>query len=562
MKKAMALLLSLAMLLALVTACGSKSATTSSAASSSVAASASKASSSAAGSSSASSAASSAASGKLCDEKTTLTVFTYDAVNNTYPAPSNDLKFWKWLEDYTNVHIEWNITPISGFDEVVNTKLASGSDIDDIFLTQNLTNNNEAGENGIFENMSDYWDTCFTNTKDYFDGQGINYKSMLSNEDGSMYAITGSVEPVEGHIILMYNTEWMKKLGATVPKTLDEFTALLQKMKDAGDLNGNGQDDEVVLTSAGTDVLASVLGNAFGLEQYEGWDAFVADGSGKVHDEYTTDNMKNYLSYTNDLYSKGLLDSEICTMTADALSEKIAADRVGVFVYYSAFAITYGKLTSAGVSNPSSEHYTLGYPLASSYNNNDARFIKREKLTGGGYASVSSKCKNKELAMKWLDTLLADPTVLKARTCGFEGEDWKTGADGNIELIYPTSGSAWDISKKGCGQISLPFIQTKDQLLNSKRQFQWYMDEYDDLRSNCKWVSPSVARVSSYTDAEKEKVDASKTDVTTYWKEMRDKFVKGEASLSGDWDTYVSTMNKLGLPTWTEAWQSIYERTK
>ena len=38
----------------------------------------------------------------LCDEKTTLTVLTYDAASNTMPAPSNDLSFWAWLEDYNN----------------------------------------------------------------------------------------------------------------------------------------------------------------------------------------------------------------------------------------------------------------------------------------------------------------------------------------------------------------------------------------------------------------------------------------------------------------------------
>lgn len=497
----------------------------------------------------------------LCNDKTTLTVFTYDAVNNTYPAPSNDLPFWQFLEDYTNVHINWEVVPYSGYPEVVATKVSSGSDMPDIMVTNDMKVSNDGGNNGLFVNLADSWDTCFTKTQQYMDENGIAYKSLVSNQDGSIYGFSGTVEPVEGHIVFLYNTEWLNKLGATVPQTLDEFTALLQQMKEAGDINGNGQNDEVILTSSNVDTLTSVLGNAFGLEQYEGWDAFVADQSGTVTNEYTSDNMKNYLTYMNGLFSSGLLDNEICTMTADSLSEKIASDRVGVFVYYSAFAITYGSLTSAGIADPKSEHYTLGSPLASEYNGNQGYFVRREKL-GNGVASVSSSSENKELAMKWLDTLLADPEVLKVRTCGFEGEDWQLDSSGNFQLIYPADGSAWQIMSKGCGQITPPFIQTKDQLLNSKRQYQWYMDEYAALRDNAKWVSPSVVRVSCFTDDEQDELDYCKTDVLTYWQEMRDKFIKGEASLSTGWDTFVSTMGELGLDTFTKVYQSVYDRTK
>ena len=52
------------------------------------------------------------------------------------------------------------------------------------------------------------------------------------------------------------------------------------------------------------------------------------------------------------------------------------------------------------------------------------------------------------------------------------------------------------------------------------------------------------------------------TDVSTYYTEMRDKFVKGEASIEAEWDSYVSTMNSLGLSELIEVYQSIYDRTR
>lgn len=496
----------------------------------------------------------------LCDEKTTLSILTYDGVNNTFPAPSNDLPFWQFLEDRTNVHIDWEIVPNAGFKEVIAARLASGSDLPDIVMTDDFLSANNAGKNGIFEDLSAHWDDCFQNTEKYFADQGQDYRALLKNEDGTCYSIVGTVAPVEGHIVYCYNTEWLEKLGKTVPKTLDEFTELLEAMKAAGDLNGNGENDEVILSSSSLDTLGSVMNNTFGMNAYESWDQFaVKDGT--VFPEYTSENEKAYFTYLNKLYSDGILDPEIGSMTADMLSEKVAADRVGVFTYYSAFAITYGQLTSAGQADKMAEHYTLGYPLASEWNDNKAYFIRREK-TASCPTCVNAASENVELACKWIDVMFADPEVLKVRTCGFEGEDYTDNGDGTISLIYPEDGAAWSIVEKGCGQIALAFIQTKEQLLNSKLQYTWYINEYDDIRENCEWRAPQITQVSAFTDAEQEMRDDVRTDVLDYYKEMREKFVTGASSIDGEWDVYVSNIQKLGLDTLTASWQSVYDRTK
>lgn len=496
----------------------------------------------------------------LCDEKTTLTILTYDGVNNSFTPPSNDLPFWKYLEDRTNVHIDWEIVPYSGYPEVIAARLAAATDLPDIVVTTDYQVNNNAGKNGVFADLNAKWD-LFPNTEKYFSDQGQNYRASLKNEDGTFYAIAGSVQPVEGHICFHYNTEWMKKLGKEVPKTLDEFTELLEAMKAAGDLNGNGEADEVIFTANGVNGIGSALGSAFGLNSYESWDQFSVDANGVVFPEYTSENQKAYISYLNDLYTKGLLDPEISSMTADMVSEKCAADKVGVFVYYSAFAITYGKLTSKGVEDPNGEWYTIGGPLASEWNNNKGYYMRREVIQEVP-TSISADSKNIDLACKWLDVLFADPEVLQVRTCGFEGEDYEYDANGNFQLIMPADGSAWSINTKGCGQIVLAYNQTKEQLLNSKRQYQWYMDEYDALRENTEWKAPVIPRVIAYSDSEQEKIDDCRTDVLDYFKEMRDKFVTGEASIEKDWDTYCQNIDKLGLPTLTEVWQSVYDRTR
>ena len=497
----------------------------------------------------------------LCEEKTTLTVSTYDGVNSTYPAPSNDKWFWQALEDYTNVHIEWDVSPIAGYDEIVNTRLSAGVDLSDIIMSNGARATKNAGDNGVFIDLAPYWDTCFPNTNAYFDTLDVDFQSYIRNADGKIYALSNTLNPREGHITFLYNTQWLEELGASVPQTLDEFTDLLYQMQQAGDLNHNGVDDELVLTSSSLSILMSVLGNAFNLEMYEGWDAFSADAAGTVYSEYTTENMRECLRYLNQLYTDGILDSEISYMSADQLAEKIANDRVGCFVYYSGFAVGYGALTSAGQDDPLRECYTLGLPLASEWNGNEGFFVRRTLAYANTGAAITASCDDPELAAKWLDVLYADPNILWIRCYGKEGETFQFNAEtGALELLCGELGS-WDARYLGIGQIALPFIQTTEELLSDKLPYSWYLEEYAALR-NAKWTDASVPKTNVFTDDEALLRDEVNSEVTSYWYEWRDRFVTGMASLDTDWDTYLGSINGVGMLQLTEVWQMVYDRTR
>ena len=498
----------------------------------------------------------------LSHEKVTLTVLTNEGSSSEAPKASNDLPFWAWLEEYTNVHIEWEVASTVGYNEIIATRLSAGVNLPDIIMVNTLSAAEKAGKNGVLVDLSPYWDTHFTNTNAHWDAQGLDFESHITSADGSIYALTGMAEPVEGHITLIYNTDWLNKLGEDVPTTLDEFTALLNKMKAAGDLNGNGQDDEIIFTADSINGLMSGFGTTFGIEQYEAWDAFVADENGVVSAEYNSDNQKAYLKYLSELYAEGLLDKEIANMNVTTLIEKIASDRVGVFCYYSSFAISYGQLTprAQAANDPYGEFFTLGVALDSPYNNNDGFFMRRERALGAP-TSITSECDNVELACRWLDVLYADPMVLNVRQYGIQGEDWKFDAEGNIELIWPADGSPRDIGSKGCGQIPLCHFQTVEQLLSNYTKYEWYNEQYQAMRE-CTWKSPSVKHIALFEDAEQELMAYYNVDVKGVYGEYRAKFITGQLSVDDAWDTYLNEIKKMGIDELTRAWQMIHDRTK
>lgn len=493
----------------------------------------------------------------LCDEKTTLTILTYDGANSTYEPPSNDLWFWQIMEAYTNVHIEWEVSPVSGYDEVLNTRLSAGVDLADIVMSTSARATTNAGNNGIFIDLKPYWDTCFTNTQHYFDTIGADLLSYITNPNGKVYALPNTLNPTEGHITFIYNTKWLEELNEDVPTTLDEFTSLMKKMQAAGDLNHNGYDDEVILTSSNLTTLMSVLGNAFNLEIYEGWDAFDADTDGNVFNEYTTENMRACLAYMNELYESGILDQEISYMSADDMAEKIANDRVGCFVYYSGFAVSYGNLTSDGQNDPMGQWYTLGLPLASEWNGNEGYFVSRTLAYGNTGAAITAECADPELAARWLDVLYADPTILWARVYGKEGETWQFDDNGNVTLIATDSSGQWDPYYLGVGQLSLPFIQTTEEMAMDARQ--WYLDQCEQIRQ-CKWINASIPKVSIFSEDEALLRDEVNSETTAYWLEWRDKFVTGLVDIEQDWDTYLNSINGIGMRQLTRVWQMVYDR--
>jgi putative aldouronate transport system substrate-binding protein len=67
--------------------------------------------------------------------------------------------------------------------------------------------------------------------------------------------------------------------------------------------------------------------------------------------------------------------------------------------------------------------------------------------------------------------------------------------------------------------------------------------------------------VSVFTPEEQEVVDKYFPDVETYTNEMRIKFIKGQTPLS-EWDSYVKTLENMGINELIKVWQARYDRVK
>ena len=498
----------------------------------------------------------------LCEEKTTLTVYTWEGVSSSFLPPSNDLFFWQYMEEYTNVHIEWEVVPYADFNTLIAAKLSSGDALNDIIMMgQSAQTPLGAGQNGMLVDLAPNWESWFPNMDAMYKDMNVPYKANISNYDGSMYAITTFAAPMYNRIILLFNTQWMKALNLEIPETIDELEAVLRAMKAAGDLNGNGQADEIYFTATDVEWLLPSIGTAFGVENIESCDFFSAGADGVVYDEYTSENMKAMLGWLNEMYDEGILDAEIATNTMDIVAEKVTADRVGVVSMYASFATSYGNLTTAGQNDKNAEYYSLGKVMTSQWNPTPKMTMYENYSM---FTGISTNCANPELAARWIDTLYADPEILVVRACGEPGNTFEFDANGDPQIIMPADGSAWTNKNLGCGQLSLPYIQTDLQLNFSKAATApWYVEDYEaNFINGCEWNMPSVPKVPGYTEEETEIRDLYQADLKSAWEEYRNKFIIGELDVEADWAAYAATLKGFGLDEMRDCYQSVYDRTR
>ena len=508
--------------------------------------------------------------GWLCEEKQTLTCFAMEDVPPRLNI-SNDNFFWQWMEEFTNVHIEWELGPSvsADYNAVINAKLSSGEELPDILYIGDVYIGMDAGYNGLLIDMLPYLqDGTAPYLAQLGEKENRDYINDLLSEDGKFYGFRWVNPAYENLQILMFRLDWLEKVGKEMPTTLDELNDVFRALRDYGDLNGNGEDDEIILTACGAGELFNVFGPIFDIETMASRNELVrVDENGKVYPGYTTEGMKAFFNWIQMLLDEDILDPEAITAKTTETEEKVAADRVAAICYYQSYMATYGNMTPAGQAEPNKPIYYLCPMVGSEYNGGQAKLTAQIRY-GARFTGVTKDCENPALATAWLDTLYAHDEVEFTRCCGMEGRDWKRGEDGQPVYIAPAEGEWLGASKyTGGSQFNLCHRQSYFMLNFAKSDpsspTHWCFEAYNVYRNDTdRWFkNPEVPCAANQTEAEKEVYDMYWTDFHSGWKEWRDLFMSGEKSVEKDWDEFVATLESLGMNELIEGvFQPQYDR--
>lgn len=339
-------------------------------------------------------------------EKLTVSVATKRS--EQYGKDSDQQWFWIWSETYSGIDFEVDQILSTAVNERKSLMFASG-DLPDLLFGINLDTSELVrygmGEGMLLDLTPYITPEIMPNLCKWIEAypESIAY---CTTPDGKIYTLPGYSDfyiQGDGPNVMQINTDWLKEAGLEMPKTLDEFTAMLYKFKelhpDGYALGSGAKNGE----KAGDRDPRNYILNAFGYlwpdTMVNSTGAYPAVREGKAVIPAYDDTFVEFLKLMNQYYTDGLMSSDFFTIDQTTAFAQLAEDAVG----------TYAGL--AYLALPEKEDFTKwvdASPLTSQWNDT----AKAGALNKFKYGHVSLKADVEESKivpiMKYLDAFYTD----------------------------------------------------------------------------------------------------------------------------------------------------------
>ncbi|MBO7744581.1 extracellular solute-binding protein [Paenibacillus sp. MWE-103] len=222
-------------------------------------------------------------------------------------------------------------TPAAQYDQKLNIAIAS-NDLPDI-MPVNAAQLKRMVDDGQVADLSAAYDRYGSElTKRLLAEDGGN--ALKSGTfDGKLYGLPKMASGLGQADVLWLRTDWLRKLGLTEPKTMDDVRKIAEAFVKQ-DPDGNGKPD-----TYGLGVNKDIFGFFAALEGFfNGYHAYpnlwIADGSGKLAYGSVQPQVKAALQKLQEMYKSGLIDKEFGTKDAAKVKDAANAGKLGLFYGY------------------------------------------------------------------------------------------------------------------------------------------------------------------------------------------------------------------------------------
>lgn len=486
----------------------------------------------------------------IVKDKLTLTIVSPKAAL----APEyNEMEIFKRLEADTNVHIEWNNIPDTDYAEKKNLLLASG-DLPDAFYASQFSDYEliTYGEDGTIIPLEDLIDQYAPNLKKLLE-ERPDVKAAITAPDGHIYGLPTWEENELGtnpffHVI---NKQWLDKLGLKFPETLDEYTEALVAFK-TKDPNGNGKADEIPLSFMHMQWCMDIAGlfGAFGLpDNLE--HRIVRDG--KVLFTATQPEYKEALKYFNEKwYKQGLIDPESFTQDAPQYlaKGKTPDPTLGSYVWWEIEEV---------VGTAQSANYALVPPLTGP---TGKKTIGRGNGGGPGRNAfvITKDNENPEVTMRWIDQQY-EPYMAAQIHWGPIGVIYEKDANGKLVNLPLEEGVSMGefrqkVAPNGAGVITSEHFKTivdmEPRAQQRKKDLEQYYEPFMEKENY-----PTIF----FLPEELDTINQIEPELIKYVNTQRAKFIV-DGMDDKAWDSYVKTVEDMGLSKLMELYQTALDRYK
>lgn len=449
-------------------------------------------------------------------------------------------------------------------------------DLYDLYVacTHDMATISQWGADGYLLALDEYLD-YMPNLAAYFK-QYPEYQMACTSEDGHIYSLTVNAEnPYERLPYNFMRTDWLENLGLEMPTTVDELYDVLVAFKEQ-DANGNGDpNDEVplVFSEGYNRKTHAVLLDAFGIHVQsntsEVYNILQVDEDGKVYLADTTENYKAFLKYMNKLYKEELLYNDT-TVSISTIRQWCSENKVGI--------------CSGTTFSDNYEDYAWFAGFTSEYNDTRQSHISHE-ASAGGKLLISATTEYAREICRMIDWFFSDEGAFYGKDgdvdeYNVEYEELKFNGYEEFEIkdiITPPAEEygSWDVQRykervinngfdwrgvvtDGAGQAILNGSHKKEdlwQFVEAGLRGDWALMQIGLNDIEAVEGYPVLAYPSEVLDERASLV----TDINSYCRTMYAQFLTGEKNIDANWDTFVSTLESMGLSRLLEIEQETYD---
>ena len=496
----------------------------------------------------------------IVNEKIELTVLT---AQDPLVVDFDENSQTQWIEEQTNIHINWQLVPQQQAAEKINLILAAGSDLPDVFL-QAMANDllMKYGGDGVFLDLKPYikdYGHEIHKAVDDFNKVGVDFLGMYTAPDGNIYALPSLnvCKWCETIFRCWVRTEWLDTLGLEIPDTVDEFYDMLVAMKN-NDPNGNGIADEIPLMGSkqgwGTQVEGFLM-MPFIVYDAGNSDKRLINDNGRVKAAYMQDEWLEGVTFIKKLIDEGLLDP--VSLTQQKQEYQVMGEKeppvVGTFLQSN-----FQHLT---LKDDKYKGFEAIPPLQGVHSGQKQTYQNAFQPFESGRFAITENCQNPAAAYRWADFMYSSENSIWQRY-GEKGIDW---LEASPDQKGPFGAAA---TFQEVGQWGEPTNR-------SLRQKMMYLsfEVYSGLAMADNSDAYYVMRTPKYMDVaignglpnvfmkpmEVDEYSELKTTIDTYVDESFARFVTGDLPLS-EFDSFRAELKKIGVDRFIELTQTAYDR--
>lgn len=465
---------------------------------------------------------------------------------------------WNEIEKATGIDIVWDVVPNAEYQQIMELRMASLSDLPDIVCLQGTADGAHLVKyynEGIIENLTDLINDYAPNIQRLFETYPA-YKSGLTMPDGAIVAFgDANVSDHRGNAVQI-RKDWLDKLGLEDVKNADELYEAAKAFV-TKDPNGNGEADEYGFV-AGSLFEYKQLGSAFGLSLCTGSGWVVEDGT--VVYEWVTDDYKDFLTWMNKAYTEGLIPKDFQSVDGSTKDSRIATDTAGIVCRQGITQMVdwNNPTNSVQTNTPGAKWMPVGFVADEKYD--PCYPLELTASIWRSYA-ITTECSDKIAAIRLFDYMLYGEGY-GLNTCGIEGLNYEM-KDGYVVNIPNWQQTLEDTTS---------FIGTNyfARITADDRQMAGLLADYlaadEELKA---WTIESMDKVVDIayvtwqtpipTNEQAIEISTLTGDMDTYRDEAFVKFITGDLSIEKDWDAYVANMETLGYGTIRDIYQQGYD---